>query len=265
MSVPSVVLAQINIYPVKSCRGIPLQSAMLEDRGLQFDRRWMIVNEQNRLMTQRDMPQLALVGVDVQSDCLSLTSPKIDQLRVPLVLKNVKERTVTVWDDTVSALDAGDEPAEWFSRYLGVTARLVYMPDNADRVASRKGFSSQVSFADAYPLLLISEASLEDLNRRLDEPLLMNRFRPNLVVRGCEPYAEDSWENFMIGDVLMHGVKQCGRCVTTTVNQSTGEKDKEPLKTLATYRERDGNVLFGMNLIHEGRGELRVGSTVTIL
>ena len=238
---------------------------MLEDRGLQFDRRWMIVNEQNRLMTQRDMPQLALVGVEVCSDCLSLTHPRMEELRVPLVLEQARERAVTVWDDTVLALDVGDEAGEWFSRYLGAKARLVYMPEDADRVASRKGFSSQVSFADAYPLLLISEASLEDLNRRLDEPLPMNRFRPNLVVRGCEPYAEDSWENFIVGEVLMHGVKQCGRCATTTVNQSTGEKGKEPLRTLATYRERDGNVLFGMNVIHAGKGELRVGSTLTIL
>jgi uncharacterized protein YcbX len=225
----------------------------------------MIVNERDRLMTQRDMPQLALVGVEVRPDVLSLTSPRMEELQVPLVPKNAKERTVTVWDDTVTALDVGDEASEWFSRYLGMKARLVYMPDNADRVASRKGFSSQVSFADAYPLLLISEASLEDLNRRLDEPLPMNRFRPNLVVRGCEPYAEDSWEDFMVGDVLMHGVKQCGRCATTTVNQSTAKKGKEPLRTLATYRERDGNVLFGMNVIHAGKGGLRVGSTLTIL
>lgn len=260
-----LTLTQLNIYPIKSCKGISLQTASLEGRGLRLDRRWMIVDESDRCITQREMPQLALVGVEVYSDRLSLTSPPMEELRVPLIQKNVNERKVTVWDDTVLALDVGNEAAEWFSRYLGVKARLVYMPDDADRVASRKGFSSQVSFADAYPLLLISEASLEDLNRRLDEPLPMNRFRPNLVVRGCEPYAEDSWRNFMIGDVAMHGVKQCGRCVTTTVNQSTGDKGKEPLKTLATYRERDGNVMFGVNLIHEGNGELRVGSKLTIL
>ncbi len=260
-----LTLTKINIYPIKSCKGIALQSAMLEDRGLRFDRRWMIVNDHNRLMTQRDMPQLSLVAVELRSDHLLVTAPRMDQLHVPMVMTNAEVRSVVVWDDTVSALDGGNDAAKWFSRYLGATARLVYMPDTADRVASRGGFTSQVSFADAYPLLLISEASLDDLNRRLDDPLPMNRFRPNLVVRGCEPFAEDSWDNFMIGDVLMHGVKQCGRCATTTVNQSTGEKGKEPLKTLATYRERDGNVMFGVNLIHAEKGELRVGNNVTIL
>lgn len=260
-----LTLTQLNIYPIKSCKGISLQSAMLEDRGLRFDRRWMIVNEQNRLMTQRDMPRLALVGVEVCSDHLSVTALGMNELIVPMVLTKGEVRSVTVWDDTVSALDAGNYAATWFSQYLGVTARLVYMPDTANRVASRGGFTSQVSFADAYPLLLISEASLDDLNERLEDPLPMNRFRPNLVVRGCEPFAEDSWKEILIGDVELHCVKQCGRCVTTTVNQSTGEKGKEPLKTLATYRERDGNVLFGVNLIHERRGELQVGGAVTIL
>jgi hypothetical protein len=139
------------------------------------------------------------------------------------------------------------------------------MPDTANRLASRRGHTSQVNFADGYPLLLISEASLENLNTRLDEPLPMNRFRPNLVVQGCAPYAEDSWNGIQIGDVRLHVVKPCERCAITTVNQLTAEKGKEPLRTLATYRQSDGNVLFGQNLIHEGNGMLRVGDEVEIL
>jgi hypothetical protein len=139
------------------------------------------------------------------------------------------------------------------------------MPDTANRLASSRGHSSQVNFADGYPLLLISEASLADLNSRLEELLPMNRFRPNVVVRGCAPYAEDSWNDIQIGDVRLHVVKPCERCAITTVNQLTAEKGKEPLRTLATYRQSDGNVLFGQNLIHEENGMLRVGEAVTIM
>jgi hypothetical protein len=225
----------------------------------------MIVDEHKRLITQREMPRLALVSVKLHSDHLNVTAPGMSELLVPILLPRNDVLSVIVWDDTVSALDVGDEAAEWFTLYLDTTARLVYMPDSADRLASRNGYSSQVSFADAYPLLLISEASLEDLNTRLDEPLPMNRFRPNIVVKGCEPYAEDTWKDIMIAGVRLHVVKPCGRCVTTTVNQLTGEKGKEPLRTLATYRARDGSVLFGQNLIHEVRGVLRVGDEVRIM
>ena len=261
----SVILSQLNVYPIKSCAGLPLRSAQLAERGLQYDRRWMVVDEHCRFITQREMPRLAPVSVGLHPDHLTVTAPEMNELRVPFQMTGNDVLFVVVWDDTVSALDVGSEPAAWFSRHLGITARLVHMSDAADRLASRKGYSSQVSFADAYPLLLISEASLEDLNTRLDEPLPMNRFRPNLVVRGCEPYAEDSWTEIMIGGERFHVVKSCARCVTTTVNQSTGEKGKEPLRTLATYRQKDGKVFFGQNLIHEGRVVLRVGDEVRIM
>jgi hypothetical protein len=260
-----ITLTQLNIYPIKSCKGISLQSARLEERGLQYDRRWMIVDEHNRFITQREKPRLALVSMVFSPDYLAVAAPGMKPLRVPFLSSNRNTVSVVVWGDTVSALDVGSEAAEWFTRYLGSTARLVFMPDSAERLASRRGYSSQMHFGDGYPLLLISEATLEDLNTRLEEPLPMNRFRPNLVVNGCAPYAEDSWNDIRIGDVRLHVVKPCERCAITTVNQLTAEKGKEPLRTLATYRQSDGNVLFGQNLIHEGKGVLEIGSELTII
>lgn len=260
-----ILLTQLNIYPIKSCGGISLHNARLEERGLQYDRRWMVVDQEGRFLTQREVPRLALVSVQISSGALRLVAPQMKELLVPMQTAGGKSTPVVVWDDTVEAVDVGEAAAKWFSEFLGFPAQLVHMPDTADRLASRGGYTSQVSFADAYPLLLISEDSLEDLNTRLEVPLPMNRFRPNLVVSGCAPYAEDSWKEIRISGMRLHVVKPCARCVTTTVNQATGEKGKEPLKTLATYREQDGKVMFGQNLIHEGKGVLEVGSRVEIL
>ena len=261
----SLVLAELNVYPVKSCKGISLQSAYLEARGLRHDRRWMVVDEHDRFITQREMPRLALVSPALEADHLVLTAPRMPELKVPFRMTSANVRPVTVWDDVVSAADVGDEARSWFSSFLGIPAGLVHMPDTADRPVSMKGHASQVSFADATPLLLISESSLVDLNSRLAEPLPMNRFRPNLVVRGCEPYAEDSWMEMVLGNVRLHAAELCTRCVTTTVNQLTGEKGREPLRTLATYREHDGGVIFGHRLIHVGPGLLKVGDEARIV
>ena len=262
---PPIFLSEINIYPIKSCKGTSLGSWQLDDRGFRFDRRWMVVDGRFRFMTQRGVPRLSLIAVDLHSDHLALGAPGMGTLEITIMSAVDQTVQAVVWDDTVAAVDCGEEAAEWLTRFLGLEARLVYMPDIADRVAERDGYVSQVSFADSYPLLLISEASLEDLNSRLDEPLPMNRFRPNLVVRGCAPYAEDTWKEIEVNGVRIHVVKPCSRCATTTVNQSTGEKGKEPLRTLATYRQHDGKVFFGQNLIHETTGTLKVGDEVKVI
>ena len=260
----SIILSQLNIYPIKSCKGISLQSAQLEDRGLRHDRRWMVVDGYQRFISQREMPRLALVSVQLRPDHLLVTAPTMDVLQVPFDSGREKTLPVTVWDDEVTAVDTGKEAGLWFSLYLGFPAGLVRMPESADRMVSARGHVSQVSFADATPLLLISEASLEDLNTRLAEPLPMNRFRPNLVVKGCEPYAEDAWNEMVIGSATLYKAIACARCVTTTVDQLTGEKGKEPLRTLATYRQRDGEVLFGQRLIHKAPGILCIGDEVKV-
>ncbi|MEK9137047.1 MAG: MOSC N-terminal beta barrel domain-containing protein [Bacteroidota bacterium] len=254
-----ITISQLNIYPIKSCRGVSLQSAQLEERGLQYDRRWMLVDGQQRFLTQREWPRMALIAVEIKSDHLRVSAPAMPPLSVPIRSVGNQHQLVNVWADHVLAADVGDDAGGWFSEFLGLPCRLVHMPDTAERVATRKGVSSQVSFADAYPLLLISEASLAELNSRLDEPLPMKRFRPNLVVRGCTPYEEDTWNKIVAGGVTLHVVKPCTRCVIPTIDPDTGIKSKEPTRTLATYRARDGKVMFGQNVIHEGMGRLCVG------
>lgn len=224
----------------------------------------MVVDGYQRFISQREMPRLALVSVQLRPDHLLVTAPEMDVLQVPFDRRREKTLPVTVWDDEVTAVDTGKESSSWFSMYLGFPARLVHMPEPADRMVSPGGHVSRVSFADATPLLLISEASLDDLNTRLVEPLPMNRFRPNLVVKGCKPYAEDGWNEMAIGSATLYKAIACARCVTTTVDQLTGEKGKEPLRTLATYRQVGGEVMFGQRLIHKGPGTLRVGDEVKV-
>jgi len=175
---------------------------------------------------------------------------------------------VTIWRDRVTVADQGDLVSDWFSTYLGGSYRLVRMPDDVVRPVDQQYATrpeDQVNLADGYPILLISEESLADLNRRLGEPLPMNRFRPNIVINGAEiPYAEDEWSEVHIGEVTFHVVKSCARCVTTTTNQSTAERGAEPLRTLASYRQVPRGVLFGQNLIHASPGCIKNGDSVAI-
>jgi len=176
------------------------------------------------------------------------------------------EREVEVWGDRCLAWSMGQEAQNWFTEVLGVDCELVYMPEKSDRPTDHGKFGpeEQVSFADAYPFLLISESSLADLNQRLDNPIPMNRFRPNLVVRGCNAFAEDQWSSIQINNVTFQVAKSCARCTIPTVDQSTGQRNPEPLKTLATYRHWDGQIWFGQNLIHQSLGELKVGDRLSV-
>lgn len=263
----SVTLSEINIYPIKSCKGFSAESWDLEPRGFRHDRRWMLVDDEGKFLTQREFPRMTLISVEVKSDHLSVVAPKMEPLHVPFHLNSDKHIPVVVWNDGVEAISVGDEPAEWFSEFLGISCKLVTMTERSIRPvnAMYSVNNDVVSFADAFPLLLISDGSLADLNSRLEVPIPMKRFRPNLVVNGCEPFAEDNWKKIMIGDVLLHVVKPCARCVITTVNPETGEKGQEPLRTLASYRAIGNNVMFGQNLIHGNSGTLQVGDTLNIL
>jgi uncharacterized protein YcbX len=254
-------LTEINIYPVKSARGISLPSAQLDDRGLELDRRWMVVDEDGHFLSQRALPRMALINVALREDHLSITSTGFHELRVPFRTHFTGMRRVQVWNDPLDAIDVGEDAASWFSELLGLRCRLVQMPDHPSRFIDSKYAppNSPVSFADAFPLLLISRMSLEDLNARLAEPVPMNRFRPNLVIDGTTAFEEDSWRALQIGSVSFRVAKPCARCTVPTVNQDTGETGKEPLRTLSTYRTHDSKVYFGQNLVHEGRGILKVG------
>jgi uncharacterized protein len=261
-------LSAVSVYPVKGAAGISLERASLDSFGIRHDRRWMVVDGSGTFTTQRDCARLALLGTALEADALVLRSEHAGVVRLPLQPDPGPVRRVRVWEDEVEAVDAGAEAAAFVSAHLDRAARLLYMPDSTvrqvDPAYARPG--DRVSFADGFPLLLISQASLDELNRRLAEPVEMARFRPNLVVAGAAaPHAEDTWRALRIGDVECDVVKPCARCVVTTINQSTAVAGREPLHTLAQYRRWDGKVWFGQNVVHRGAGELQVGDVVEIL
>ena len=262
-------LSEINIYPIKSLSGIGLEESVIEDRGLVNDRRWMLIDDNRKFITQREFPRMATIKVSV-SDVSVTASAGADSLAIPFAPETGETLNVKIWSSTVKAKIYNGEINAWFSEKLGTNCRLAMMPEESRRKVNPfyavRRFEDTVSFADGYPFLLIGQASLDDLNSRLAEPLPMNRFRPNFVIEGSEPFAEDTWKKIRIGETVFHIVKPCARCVITTVDQETGEKGKEPLKTLAAYRNRRGKVLFGQNLIADAAGSrIRVGDTVEII
>ncbi|CAA9573561.1 MAG: Flavodoxin reductases (ferredoxin-NADPH reductases) family 1 [uncultured Thermomicrobiales bacterium] len=258
-------------YPIKSCAGAALDVAALDARGIVHDREFMLVDAANgRFLTQRELPRMALITPrldDGADTVLTVSAPGVSPLSVP-VRASGPTREVIVWRDGCRVVDQGDEIARWFAAFLGVACRLVRLADDFERKVDPAYATSardQVGFADGFPLLLISEESLADLNARLAEPLPMNRFRPNVVVAGAGgPFAEDGWSRVRIGGTILHVVKACARCAITTTDQRTAAVGKEPLTTLATYRRGERGVLFGQNLIHEGPGTIRLGDRVEI-
>lgn len=262
-------LSEINIYPVKSLGGIPVEEAVVEERGLRFDRRLMLVDETGRFISQRENPKMALLRTSLNGKGLKVNYNG-QSLAVSYAPDQASPARVKIWSSSVKAVAYDDETNEWFSEILGTKCRLVLMPEETKRkvnpfYAVRRNVDT-VSFADGYPFLLIGQASLDDLNSRLDVPVPMNRFRPNFVVAEAEPFAEDNWKRIRIGETEFHIVKPCARCVITTIDQQTGEKGKEPLKTLAGYRNKDGKLLFGQNLIaEESGGILRLGDRLEVL
>jgi len=262
-------VAAILRYPVKSCAGHAVERAELDVYGIVGDRRWLIVDPSGTFLTQRNAPELALVKPDLSDSVLTLSAPGMEPIAVSTHADG-PIRDVQVWDDRCRGIDQGDEVADWLSDYLGSSYRLVKMspdferPVDADYAVSA---DDNVSYADGFPCLLTSESSLEELNRRTEHPVPIDRFRPNIVVSGAKPFEEDAWKVIRVGDVTFHVVKPCARCVVTTTDQSTAERGKEPLTTLATFRrDAEGKVYFGQNLIHAPkRGEIAVSDSVTVL
>ena len=262
-----MILESLTVYPVKSCGGMSVQSWTVDERGLLYDRRWMLVDEAQGFMTQRRWPRMALVRPEILSDSLVLRAPETLELELPLHPEGGKRAPISVWGDVVEALDVGDEAARWFGEVLGVRCRLVYQPDDAVRIVDQEYGRprDRVGFADSFSFLAISSASLDHLNARLPDPVPMNRFRPNLVVGGCEPHAEDGWKRIQVGSIGFRVVKPCARCSIPMVDQGSAVRGKEPLRTLAGYRSSGGEVLFGQNLAHDGTGALNVGDAVVVL
>ncbi len=263
-------LADLYRFPLKSGRGERLEQAAVDALGLAGDRRWMVVEAASgRFLTQRLLPQMSQIAALWHDDGLQLAAPGCAPLQVSLPAPQAALREVSVWDDRLQVPDAGDAAAAWLSDYLGRACRLVQVPAERARQVDRcyAAEGERVGFADGFPLLLIGQASLDDLAQRVGRPVPMLRFRPNLVVSGAEPYAEDRWRRIRIGALQFRLVKPCSRCIMTTVDPQTGvrDEDREPLQTLKRYRAHDGEVFFGQNLIAEGTGTLSVGQAVEVL
>jgi hypothetical protein len=260
-------VSALYIYPIKSLGGISLNQSQVTDRGLQYDRRWMLVDGKGVFLSQRKLPQMALLQVSMEATGLVVSHKKNGAtITIPFAPPSLNETEVTVWESRSTALRVSHAADAWFSGQLGVACSLVQMteahPILVDPEYAHRG--ELTSFSDGYPFLLIGQSSLDDLNQRLAEPVPMNRFRPNIVVSGAAPFAEDNWQHFTIGQLHFYGVKLCGRCVVTTIDQNVGIAGKEPLQTLTGYRKDGNKIYFGQNLLHQGTGMIQLGDAVQV-
>ncbi len=263
-----IQLSNLIYYPIKACRGFEIAESNVERMGLEDDRRMMVVTPEGEFLTQREYPKLALITPTLKNESVTLSAPDFDSIHFN-VRKTGDVWPVNIWRAKgVHAIDQGDESAQWLSDWLGTSVRLVHIADGFKRTLNPDfaiNADDHTGFADGYPILIISEESLLDLNSKLDAPLPMNRFRPNIVVKGCDAFTEDTWKRIKIGDIEMALVKPCPRCVVTTIDKETLEKSKEPLKVLNTYRKQGDGVMFGMNVIPLNSGRLERGMSVQVI
>lgn len=262
-------VSELWIYPIKSCRGIAVGELQLDDRGPRYDRRWMLVDSARSFISQRNAPRLSLVNCRLEGDSVVVTAEEAAPLTIsPPAIAD--DEACTIWDDTIR-LRRATEADQWFSDLLRIDCRLMYMPPSTRRLVDPAYSAKErlVSLADAFPLLLIGQGSLDQLNERLtakgEDAVPMKRFRPNIVVANTRPHEEDGWKRISIGDGLYDVVKPCARCSTTTVDTQTGVPGKEPLRTLAEYRKRGSQVFFGQNVIHAAETVVRVNDRVSVV
>jgi len=260
-------VSSLHIYPIKSCAAVDLTAIRFDTRGPLLDRRWMLIDKDGNFVTQRQEPRLCQVRPSITPLSLQVEAPGMQQLKVPLGAGRGPRVRAQVWGHETQAEFVGDEAADWFSDALQQNLRLVRWADEQERPVSHRHteLESQTAFSDGYPVLLISEASLAELNGKLQQKVTMDRFRPNIVVRGCDAFAEDRFRRLSVGDMTLHGVKPCDRCSITTVDPRSAQAGKEPLATLSTFRTFDNRVLFGINCVHGGFGNIREGDTLEVL
>ncbi len=262
-------VAGLNVFPIKSCRGLALDAADVQTRGLAGDRRFMLVDANGRFLTQRQHPKMARLRITIGGGHLSVDDGEREPLVIPEAPAFGDVERVRIWRGLVDASIAGGEINGWFSEFMGRGCRLAYMRDEQHRAVphASASFDDEVSFADGAPLLLIAEASLAELNERLARPVTMARFRPNIVVAGTDAFAEDEWRRIRIGDVELQIAWPCSRCLMTTVDPETAERDVEgePFETLRSYRSVNGRVMFGQNAIPRRLGRIAVGDSVEVL
>lgn len=261
-----LTVSELYIYPIKSMAGLKINRAEITDRGFKYDRRWMLIDENNRFISQREFAVMALFKIAIQDDGLLITF-KESSLKVNFIPDSKELINIVIWDDGCTAQLVDKQADEWFSAKIGKKCRLVYMPDESLRETDPRyaPSGSVTSFADAYPFLLIGQASLDDLNSRLGDAIPMDRFRPNIVVTGSLPYQEDTMDKITINGIHFFGVKLCARCNIPTIDQQTAIASKEPSKTMAMYRVKNKKIYFGQNLVHSGTGFLSVGDEVNVL
>jgi len=262
-----MTISELNIYPVKSLGGIAVQSARVTDRGLKHDRRWMLVDAENRFISQREYPQMALLKPEIAANGLIINYILDNShIAIPFKPQTTEFIQVTIWDDVVIAQRVSPMVDKWFSNILARPCKLVYMPDDSRRVVDPDYASEKInSFSDGYPFLLLGQATIDDLSLRVGQQIPMNRFRPNIVLTGGHSYIEDEMAEFTIGGIHFYGVKICARCPIPAIDQQTGISGKEPLKTLATYRRKKNNIYVGQNLVHSGEGMISVGDKIEII
>ncbi len=260
-------ISEIYIYPIKSLGGISVNKAEVTDRGFKHDRRWMLVDNNNRFLSQREVATMALLKVGLGHDGLTVVNTTNgDTLLISFIPQKKEFIEAVVWDDTCMGQLVSDEADRWFTQALGLSCKLVYMPDDSLRPTDPRYTDNNItSLSDGYPFMMIGRASLDELNSHLDEALPINRFRPNMVFKGGAPYQEDTMNEFTINGIHFNGVKLCARCNVTTINQDDASKGKEPLKTLAGYRSRNKKIYFGQNVVHKGVGTVAVGDELIVL
>jgi uncharacterized protein len=260
------VVSQLYVYPVKGLKGLAVEAALATGRGLAHDRRFMVVGPDGVFLSQRADPRMATIWTEIAGDELRLAAPDRDEVCVPLEPAGGEPLGVAVWGSDCRAIAPSPEADRWLSEALERPCRLAYMPDSTRRFSNERhaGPGRLVGFADGYAFLVVSEASLAALNARLARPVPMDRFRPNIVVRGTPAFAEDGWGEFAAGAAVLRMAKPCGRCIVTTTDQSTGEvTGPEPLATLAAWRDsREFGARFGMNAVTVRPGAIRVGDAV---
>ncbi|MBQ0721892.1 MAG: MOSC domain-containing protein [Gammaproteobacteria bacterium] len=257
-------VSQLFLHPLKSAAALEVASLEFDQRGPKFDRQWMVVDQAGKFVTQRHHAKMCLIQPHMDGTNLSLTAPSMSLLSVP---QPRQSRSVAIWQDLVTAGDCGDLAATWLSDYLGFTCRLVVVINDTQRqVDTDYALANEtVGFADGFPVLLVSQASLDEFNSHLDEPIQMQRFRPNIVIDGCAAYAEDDWQRLSIGGLELTLVKPCSRCIMPSIDPATGHKQLQVNAALMATRRRDRETFFGQNAVHRGVGSVLVGQAVELL